>query len=122
MTVQTPFPDRPATPFWSPYGVWSSGRSGSGMGEVDPSSVVGNVTGDISDVFRVLYSNQPGMYTAQMADGSIVTYRQPEGSTGNLLVGNIQGAGSLQASPGGIGVWGLVAIGALVLFMSRGKR
>ncbi len=38
MTVDTPFPERPATPFWDPRG----------MGDFDPSEI----TSDITDVFR----------------------------------------------------------------------
>lgn len=108
MTVQTPFPGRPATPFWDPRG----------MGALDPSEI----TGDITDVFRTVYSTQPGMLTVQNADGSVTTYRQPDGNMTNLPVGNLSGqlATSLQTS-GNSGILVLLGIGALVFFMSRGK-
>jgi len=130
MTVDTPFQGRPATPNWNPRGVFSSGWGrGSGLPEDlglgDASDVVGNVTGDLTDVFRTIYSNQPGMYTAQLADGSLVTYRQPTGNVSNLPVGNIGGqlGANLQTNVGsGFGMWALVGIGVFLFIMSRGKR
>lgn len=90
----------------------------------DASDVVGNVTGDVTEVFRTLYSNQPGMYTQQMADGSVITYRQPTGSQVSLPVGSIGGqfGANLNTNVGsGFGMWALVGIGAFLFFMSRGK-
>jgi len=133
MTVNTPFSDRPATPNWSRTGVFSSGGWGSGLpedlglaGMGDAADTVGNVAGDLTDVFRTIYSNQPGMYTAQLADGSLVTYRQPTGNVSNLPVGNIGGqlGANLQTNVGsGFGMWALVGIGVFFFIMSsRGKR
>ncbi len=129
MTVNTPFAGRPATPNWSPTGVFSSGGWGSGLPEDlglgDAGDVVGNVTGDITDVFRTIYSHEPGMYTEQRPDGSIVTYRQPAGSSSTLPVGSFGGqlGANLQTNVGsGFGMWALVGIGVFLFIMSRGKR
>lgn len=141
MTVNTPFAsDRPATPYWNPRGVFASGKIGTtstvspanwgsglpeDLGLGNASDVVGNITGDLTDVFRTIYSNQPGMYTAQLADGSLVTYRQPIGNQSNLPVGNIGGqlGANLQTNVGsGFGMWAIIGIGVFLFIMSRGKR
>lgn len=111
MTVSTPFPRRPATP-------WLVNTRPTPLGDFD----ISTVTGPITDVFRTLHESDPGMYTVQNADGSVITYRQMPGS-GSLPVGNVTGnlntgiAGSVST---GSGVWILIAIGAVLLL--AGKR
>lgn len=113
MTVNTPFPDRPATP-------WLVNYPPTPLGAFDLS----NVTDPISNVFHTLHETETGMYIEQRPDGSVITYRQPPGSY-SLPVGNVTGqlgtnvTGSLST---GTGVWILLAIGAAFLFFGRGRR
>lgn len=88
----------------------------------DASEVVGGITGDMTDLFRTIYSNQPGMYTYQSPDGSVTTYRQPEGSTTTLPVGNITGQLGTSVSGSSSGVWILLAVAAAFIFFGGGKR
>ena len=127
MTVNTPFADRPATPFWDPRGRWggefadadspnwarNNAEWGRQFGMGDAADVVGGITSDITDVFRTVYSSQPGMYTVQNADGSWTTYRQPIGTAGSLPVGQVnlgtQVAGKLDSGSSVLLVLGLAA-------------
>jgi hypothetical protein len=92
--------------------------------------VVRGITSDLTQVFRVLHEDEPGMYTVQMADGSLMTYRQPAGSNQTLPVGSpLYGAGAYGYGPSvSAGVsgssTGLLIAAAVVaaLFFFGGRR
>lgn len=113
MRVDTPFLNRPPTP-------WLFNFPQAGMGDV------ADTIGAVTDAYRAVESTQPGMYTAQLADGTVVTYRQPLGNQTNLPIGNVQGnigAGLTGNISSGSGVWILLGVGAvLLLFLGKGRR
>lgn len=119
MTVQTPFPDRPATPNWSTRGEFASGRWGSGL----PEDLGLAGLGDEQTTARVLNAITAGSVAAERSlmwpggYGSCPMGTVPNPSSGMCEPG---GTVSASASPGALVV--LVGVGALLFFMSRGGR
>jgi hypothetical protein len=105
VTVETPFPQRPATPFWDPRGPM--GMAGFGDTAVD---VLNAVTAGAGAAERSLIYGQayPG---AGCPIGTVLNYQS----------GTCQPGGTVTASASS-GVWILVAIGVALFFMSRGGR
>lgn len=106
MTVDTPFPQRPATPFWDPRG--RVGMAGLG---VDASSVLNAITQGSIAAQRSLLYGQPGY------GGGVC----PIGTIFNMDTGTCQPGGTVSASASS-GVWILVAIGLGLYLFGRGQR
>jgi hypothetical protein len=123
MTVNTPFANRPALPWLVNFRPTPL----TGLGDdASTARAISSITSDVGQVFRILHEDEPGMYTVQMADGSITTYRQPVGSQATLPVGY---GGGFYGGPGvSAGVQGsstgLLIAAAIVaaLFLFGGRK
>jgi len=119
MTVDTPFPNRPATPFWDPRGVFASGNWGSGLPEDLGLAGLGDGQQTAARVLDVITAG------AGAAERSLFYPRGggscPIGMVFNPEVWACQPGGTVtaSASPGGVLI--IIAIGLGLFFFARGR-
>jgi hypothetical protein len=144
VTVNTPFTNRPALPWLTnfrptplsgladytlPNGAPCDPGIAGPQCQDTTVKAINTVTGNVIDVFRVLHEDEPGMYTIQLSDGSVMRYRQPPGSPslpvgGSLYPGGVYGGGpGVSAGVSGSST-GLLIAAAIVaaLFFFGGRR
>lgn len=121
MTVDTPFPERPATPYWDPRGVFASGNWGSGLPQDLGAPGIGSL-GDQQTTVRVLDAITAGSMAAERSLVNPYGYAGacPVGTVLNPTMGVCQPGGTVTASASS-GVLILAAIGVALFFMSRGR-
>lgn len=110
MTIQTPFANRPPTPFWSPLGPMGGGLAG---------------LGDEQTAVRVLDAITAGAGAAERTliypySGGVGPGVCPVGTVLNQQTWTCQPGGTVTASASS-GVLILAAVGAVLFFMARGR-